>query len=42
MQELEKQYHIACGEGDVGRYVILPGDPAVRGSRERVGFEKDW
>ncbi|MBQ3497306.1 MAG: uridine phosphorylase [Oscillospiraceae bacterium] len=27
MQELEKQYHIACGEGDVGRYVILPGDP---------------
>ena len=27
MQELEKQYHIACSEGDVGRYVILPGDP---------------
>ena len=22
-----KQYHIAVGEGDVGRYVILPGDP---------------
>ena len=21
------QYHIKCGEGDVGRYVILPGDP---------------
>lgn len=21
------QYHIACGEGDVGKYVILPGDP---------------
>ncbi len=21
------QYHIQCGEGDVGRYVILPGDP---------------
>ncbi len=22
-----KQYHIQCGEGDVGRYVILTGDP---------------
>ena len=22
------QYHIAMGKGDVGRYVILPGDPA--------------
>jgi len=27
MQELEKQFHIQCVEGDVGRYVILPGDP---------------
>ena len=27
MQELEKQFHIHCVEGDVGRYVILPGDP---------------
>ncbi|MBQ3310567.1 uridine phosphorylase [bacterium] len=27
MQELEKQFHIHCKEGDVGRYVILPGDP---------------
>lgn len=27
MQELEKQFHIHCTEGDVGRYVILPGDP---------------
>lgn len=23
----EYQYHIKCREGDVGRYVILPGDP---------------
>ena len=22
-----KQYHLQVGEGDVGRYVILPGDP---------------
>ena len=22
-----KQYHIACGEGDVAKYVLLPGDP---------------
>ena len=27
MQKLEKQYHIACVPGDVGRYCILPGDP---------------
>lgn len=27
MQELEKQFHIRCVAGDVGRYVILPGDP---------------
>lgn len=27
MQELEKEYHIQCTEGDVGRYCILPGDP---------------
>ena len=23
----DKQYHIQVGEGDVGKYVILPGDP---------------
>ena len=23
----EKQYHIQCRAGDVGRYVLLPGDP---------------
>ena len=23
----DKQYHIQVGEGEVGRYVILPGDP---------------
>ena len=27
MQKLEKQFHIHCVAGDVGRYVILPGDP---------------
>ena len=27
MQNLEKQYHINCVPGDVGRYCILPGDP---------------
>ena len=27
MQKLEKQFHIACTSGDVGRYCILPGDP---------------
>lgn len=27
MQTTERQYHIQCIEGDVGRYVLLPGDP---------------
>ena len=27
MQKLENQFHIHCLEGDVCRYVILPGDP---------------
>jgi uridine phosphorylase len=24
---IERQYHIECAPGDVGRYVLLPGDP---------------
>lgn len=28
MQKLDKQFHIDCREGDVGRYVFLCGDPA--------------
>ena len=27
MQKLDRQFHIHCVEGDVGRYCILPGDP---------------
>ena len=27
MQERELQFHIMCKKGDVGKYVILPGDP---------------
>lgn len=27
MQDTELQFHIHCKEGDVGRYVFLPGDP---------------
>ena len=27
MQDVGQQFHIHCVEGDVGRYVILPGDP---------------
>ena len=26
-QKREVQFHIQCGEGDVGKYCILPGDP---------------
>ena len=32
MQKLEKQFHIQCTEGDVGRYCILPGDPGRCGA----------
>ena len=27
MEVNNKQYHIQCAKGDVGRYVLLPGDP---------------
>jgi len=27
MSEHKKEYHIALGKGDVGKYVLLPGDP---------------
>ncbi len=27
MEVNEKQYHIACSKGDIGEYVIIPGDP---------------
>lgn len=27
MHKMERQYHIHCAPGEVGRYVILPGDP---------------
>ncbi len=27
MHQLERQYHIRCVPGDVGRYCLLPGDP---------------
>ena len=27
MQDIGKQFHIRCREGDVGKYVFLPGDP---------------
>ena len=26
-EDQEKLYHLQVGKGDVGRYVILPGDP---------------
>lgn len=32
LNEQGQQYHIHCGPGDVGKYVILPGDP----------FRTDW
>ena len=27
MQDIGMQFHIRCNQGDVGRYVFLPGDP---------------
>ena len=41
MRELEKQFHIDCKNGDVGKYVILPGDP---GRCEQIAqyFDNSW
>ena len=35
----DKQYHIQVGEGEVGKYVILPGDPK-RCAKIAAYFEK--
>jgi len=49
MQSLEKQYHIHCAEGDVGRYVILAGDPgriesiaALFDGAEQVAYNREF
>jgi uridine phosphorylase len=34
----KRQYHLACGPGDVGGYVLLPGDP---GRCERIAAHLD-
>ena len=38
MQATKKQYHIQCTRGDVGRYVLLPGDP---GRCEKIASQFD-
>ena len=42
-EDAKKLYHIQVGRGDVGRYVILPGDPKrcvkIRSEERRVGKE---
>ncbi len=38
MQKLEKEFHLEITKGDVGRYVILPGDP---GRCESIAKEFD-
>ena len=49
MQQLEKEFHIRCVKGDVGRYVILVGDPgrceAVAGlfeNAEQVAYNREF
>lgn len=49
MQELEKEFHIKCVKGDVGRYVILVGDPgrcaAVAGlfdDAKQVAYNREY
>ena len=41
MQKMDLQFHIRCKEGDVGRYVFLPGDP---GRCEAIArhFDNPW
>ena len=38
-EDQSKQYHIQVGKGEVGRYVILPGDPK-RCEKIAAYFEK--
>ncbi len=38
MQELAREFHLNITKGDVGRYVILPGDP---GRCESIAKEFD-
>ncbi|MEA2617486.1 MAG: uridine phosphorylase, partial [Chloroflexota bacterium] len=38
MSDAGRQYHLACGPGDVGGYVLLPGDP---GRCERIAAHLD-
>ena len=49
MQALERQYHINCVPGDVGRYCILPGDPgrvpaiaALFDDAEQVAYNREF
>ncbi len=49
MQQTELQYHIACKEGDVGKYCFLPGDPgrceAIAGHFENpvhIGMNREY
>ena len=49
MQQQEKQYHIRCAEGDIGRYVILPGDPgrcepiaALFDNAQHISFNREY
>ena len=36
-EDISRQYHIQVGKGEVGRYVILPGDPK-RCKKDRTVF----
>ena len=49
MQELAKQFHIACAQGDIGRYCILPGDPgrvpaiaALFGDAKQIAYNREF
>ena len=49
MQQLEKEFHIKCVQGDVGRYVILVGDPgrcesvaALLDNAKQVAYNREF
>ena len=39
IQATEKQFHIQCVEGDVGRYVLLPPFVAISGLGENAAWD---
>ena len=44
-EDASRQYHIQVAKGEVGRYVIMPGDPDVYKRqiiRQDISWHRNW